>query len=359
MSEHHYSMLNNTMEGDGSYNRHSSFQADGRSVAIPKLSEAAQYLTINQNNNAIIIADYGSSQGKNSIEPIAAAVKILKDRTDNNKNISIYHTDLPNNDFNTLFNLFDSRKTDYFGDEKVYYYAIGKTFYEQLFQNDFVDLGWSSYAAMWLSKIPAVTSDHFFPCLSTGEAKLAFSNQAAEDWQRFLTLRARELRLGGRLIIVLGGIDDNGATGLNDLMNDVASILSSMMNENIITKEERDRMIIGSYPRRRDEILAPFDKDEMYEGLTPLHYEMSILPDPSWKLYKERGDVRALSNEHASFFRSAFLPSLIAGLDSTRGVNEKIKFGDTLQNELATRLSTKPRPLERYVQTLVLTKPLL
>ena len=55
-------------------------------------------------------------------------------------------------------------------------------------------LGWSSYAAVWLSRVPALIPGHFISIRSTGAVRAEFERQAAQDWEAFLTLRARELR---------------------------------------------------------------------------------------------------------------------------------------------------------------------
>lgn len=56
---------------------------------------------------------------------------------------------------------------------------IGKSFYEQVLPPNSVNLGWSSYAAVWLSRPPAVIPDSIFPACATGAARVAFEQQAA------------------------------------------------------------------------------------------------------------------------------------------------------------------------------------
>ena len=68
------------MEGDGAYNRHASVQAAGNTLALLHAREAARRVDINPENEPIIIADYGSSQGKNSLAPMRAAIETLRSR---------------------------------------------------------------------------------------------------------------------------------------------------------------------------------------------------------------------------------------------------------------------------------------
>jgi hypothetical protein len=96
--------------------------------------------------------------------------------------------------------------------------AIGRSFYEQVLPPEHVHLAWSSYAVMWLSRIPTQISGHFYAGRGTDAERDAFRRQAAEDWRSFLALRARELRPGGRLVIVLAASNDAGDSGFEDLM---------------------------------------------------------------------------------------------------------------------------------------------
>src|SRR5271166_563349 len=55
------------MEGKGSYNRHAKLPAGGAGLAMPLLEKAVQSLELEPEEQSIVIADYGSSQGKNSM----------------------------------------------------------------------------------------------------------------------------------------------------------------------------------------------------------------------------------------------------------------------------------------------------
>ena len=76
--------------------------------------------------------------------------------------------------------------------------AFGRSFYQRVLPPSYVDLAWSSYAAVWLSQIPCQIPDHFFLPCSTAAVRAEFERRAALDWEAFLSLRATELRPGGR-----------------------------------------------------------------------------------------------------------------------------------------------------------------
>src|SRR3984885_1433481 len=68
------------MEGQGRYNRSSQVQAAGLSPAVPMLERAAREVPLPVGREPIVIADYGSSQGHNSLTPVGAAIDVLRER---------------------------------------------------------------------------------------------------------------------------------------------------------------------------------------------------------------------------------------------------------------------------------------
>src|SRR5215831_3036258 len=149
------------MEGNGAYNRDAKFQADGSKIALLYAQEAAQKVEIDRGVGPIIIADYGSSQGKNSLVPMRIAIQELRARIGSDRPIMVYHVDLPVNDFNTLFRTLDADSSSYTRDAvNVYGCGIGRSFFHTIFPPNYVHIGWSAYAVQWLSCTPVVPVDH-------------------------------------------------------------------------------------------------------------------------------------------------------------------------------------------------------
>ena len=187
--------VHGVMEGDGAYNRHARIQARGAGVALGLLEDAVGLIDLGPADQPIVIADYGSSQGKNSLAPLAAAIQKFRLRAGPDRPILVYHVDLPANDFNSLFSVLDSDPDRYGTDDgQVFPCAVGKSFYESVLPSDYVHVGWSSYAAVWLSRLPALIPDHLVVLRSSGAVRSAFERQAAQDWETFLALRARAQR---------------------------------------------------------------------------------------------------------------------------------------------------------------------
>src|SRR6202020_3344878 len=157
---------------------------------------------------------------------------------------------LPANDFSEMFTLLESDPESYLqGEPQVVPYAIARSFYRSLFPPGYVDLGWSSYAAVWLSQIPLQIPDHFFIPCSTGAIRAEFDRQAARDWEAFLTLRAAELRAGGRLVVALPALDHDGTIGFASMMNHENAELFELVAAGAITADGRRRITIDRGPR--------------------------------------------------------------------------------------------------------------
>jgi hypothetical protein len=346
------------MEGKGSYNKHGKLPAEGATLALPLLERAIKGIDV-AGEEPIVVADYGSSQGRNSLAPMRTAINGLRRRVGPSRAISVFHVDQPSNDFNSLFEVLDADPDRYVADDpEVYPAAIGKSFYEKVLPPGSVHIGWSSYAAVWLSQVPAAIPGHFISVCSNGEVREAFNRQAAKDWETFLTLRARELRPQGRLLVVLPGIGHDGRSEFELLFDHANVVLEELVADGMIAKEERSRMAIGSHLRRKRDLLAPFEGNRKLEGLSLEDFMMSALPDAVWAQYERDRDKEALATKRALFFRSVFVPSLASALSAAR-VGEVAAvgtFGDQLERRLKQRLAGQPAPMHSWVQTILLAK---
>ena len=188
------------MEGHGVYNRSSRVQATGLSAAVPLLKRAAKAVALATAPEAIVIADYGSSEGRNSLAPMAVAIGSLRDRVGPERSISVVHTDLPDSDFSALFQTLDADPDSYLRSEPATFAsAVGRSFYQQILPSGSVTLGWSSWAVQWLSRTPAPIPDHVQVAYSQDPvAHAAYARQAAEDCRRSSpTAGASYVRAGG------------------------------------------------------------------------------------------------------------------------------------------------------------------
>jgi hypothetical protein len=350
-------LAHGVMEGNGAYNRHAKLPAGGAALAVPFLEKAVREMRLAPEDRPVVIADYGSSQGKNSLAPMRIAIENVRRRIGPHRPISVFHIDQPSNDFNTLFEVLDADGDRYALDEpNVFPCAIGRSFYENFLPPDSVHLGWSSYAAVWLSHIPTLLLEHFIPLRGTDAERAAFHRQAARDWEAFLSLRARELRPGGRLVVVLPALNDEGVTGLEPLMDHANAALAEMVDEGALRADERERMALGTCPRRRCDLLAPFQRGGQFQNLSVECCDLSPVADGAWADYERDGNNEALATKNALFFRSVFVPSLALGLTETHDAEQRRLFADRFEHRLKRRLASQPEPLHSFVQTIVMAK---
>ncbi len=341
------------MAGNGAYNQDARLPANGIAKALPLWETAAQRAALDGGAEPVVLADYGCSEGGNSLLPMEIAIRSLRRRMPGDRPISIFHIDQPANDFNCLAGVLNSHPSRYsLSQPNIFTYMIGKSFYDQVLPASSVHLGWSSYAAIWLSRVPALIPDHIFAACAAGDARAAFERQGAEDWETFLSMRAREMRPGARLVVVLPTTPDSGRHTFAEFMNVANTALEEMVHDGVITAEERRYMVLLSYARRKEELLSPFTRDGQFHRLHVEACEIQPIADPVWLDYQRDGDQHALARGQARFFRAVFTPSLAAGLDG----NRQAGFGEELQERMMRRLMKDPTPAESAVQTIVLAK---
>lgn len=346
------------MEGKGAYNRSSQVQAAGLSPAVRLLEHAAGTVALPEPPQPIVIADYGSSQGRNSIGPLAAVIGKLRQRIGSERAIWVVHTDLPGNDFTALFQTLAADPNSYLrGDSAVYASAVGKSFYEQILPSDSVTLGWCSWAVQWLSRAPAPIPDQVQVAYSQDStARAAFARQAAEDWQDFLVQRGRELRPGGRLVVLAMALDDSGAFGYRPLVEGIYTAIVEMVEKGFVRPEEARRMVIPTVGRSRADLVAPFAETGRFGGLSVEQADVFLGEDRFWAEFEATGDADAFGARWAGFSRASVFPTLAAGLAEGRADARAATFVDRLEADVAARLAAAPEPMLIPLAKMVLAK---
>jgi hypothetical protein len=346
------------MEGHGAYNRSSRVQAAGSSPAVALLDKAARQVPLVTAPEPVVIVDYGSSEGRNSLAPVAVAIGILRERIGRERAISVVHTDLPGNDFAALFQTLASDPDSYLRDDpRVFPSAIGRSFYEQILPDSTVSLGWSSWAIQWLSRVPALIPDQVQVAYSQDAAvRSAFYQQAADDWRRFLGHRAAELRPGGRLIVLSMALDDHGDFGYKPCVVAIYGAVLDLVDEGFITKEEACRMVIPTVGRSRQDFMAPFAETGSFAGLTVEEIDIFYGEDRIWADFQSHGDADAgmYAARWAAFSRASVCPTLAASLDDKE--LRAAEFIDRIEARMIARLKVAPEPMLIPLAKMVLVK---
>ena len=330
------------MRGKGYYNAHSQLQYEAMKAGLPYLSKAAERVPLPKAGSVFMVADYASSEGNNSLEPMRVVIKTVRGRSSESLPIAVVHNDQPANDFSSLFQLVTSSGESYLqGDSNVFSYAVGRSFFEQVLPADQVSVGWTSSAAMFLSAVPTVIPNHFYsPCIA-GEAHDAFATQAKQDWRRFLLLRATELRPGGRLVILMIGADEHGHCGGEGLVNLANAALQEMVEEGQLHPEEYEAMAMPVYFRTLSECGEPFSRGTVGDLILE-ESSMVVLPDPLWDGYQKTGDAEAFASGQTGFFRAWSETSLFSVLDAKRSPELRLQLADQFYQRVQEKIVASP-----------------
>ena len=190
--------VESVMAGEGFYSAHSQSQHVAAAVAFPYLAAAAESVPLPGAGAPVTIGDFGCAGGANEMAPMALAIDTLRKRT--SAPVEIVHTDLPQNDFGSLFALLASPSGYPAGRQEIYPSAIGRTLYGPLLPERQLLIGWSGITLHWLSTVPVAVPDQIYPNLVTGPARERLRQQSADDWDLFpdrACPRARRRRRAG------------------------------------------------------------------------------------------------------------------------------------------------------------------
>jgi hypothetical protein len=115
-------------------------------------------------------------------------------------------------------------------------------------------------------------------------------------------------------------------------------------------------MVIGSWARRQQDLLAPFARDGQFRGLILEQCETTTVADAAWAVYEQDGNAEALARKHAAFFRSTFGPSLSLALRNAANAEACAAFSGRLEHVLQRRLSSAPAPINVCIQAMVIAR---
>lgn len=340
------------------YTASSRLQAAGLQPAITLFAQAAREVPLPRAPHAVTIADYGAATGYNSLLPIGAAIEILRARTRLDHPILVVHTDVAENDFTALFTTLDDDPDSYLkAYPATFASAVGRSFYKQILPSDSIVLGWSSWAVMWLSRLPMPIPDHVQVAYSTDDAaRRAFARQAAEDWHEFVAFRGRELAPGGRMVVLAMALDEAGDFGYRPAFAALLAGLHSMVEDGFLTAEEVRRMSIPVVARTEKDFRAPFAPSGRFEGLSIEHFELFDGADRFWHRYENDCDATAFGVSWADFLRASVFPTLAAALEAGTGDSRAAQFAERLHAATAARLAATPERMSIPLAKLVLAK---
>ena len=301
------------MIGHGFYNRNSAPQLASIAYVLPWLDDAVGETDWNAAADVIGLADFGCSEGKNSVRVMQHLIAAC--RKASGRPIQTIHSDLPTNDFSELFLRLNPDPGPVFEADNVYSAAIAGSMYKQLLPPGSVDVATTFNAIGFLTQRPMDRLPGYI--LPNGPSKrrgvgdvtvserAVFAAQAAADLQEFAKARAGELVPGGKLLIQVFGAGDDHRTcdGIYDVLND--SVLDAL-GDGMITQQGYDRYYQPVYFRTLQELTAPFIAAEsgicgMFELQRAETYEVpvSFVED-----FAKTKDIATYAAAYTNFFRA-------------------------------------------------------
>ncbi|KAF3648235.1 Indole-3-acetate O-methyltransferase 1 [Capsicum baccatum] len=261
-------------KGEASYVNNSQAQAQHARSMLHLLRDTLDKVQLNSPEIPFVIADLGCSCGSNTIFIIDVIVEHMSKRYEAEgqepPEFSAFFSDLPSNDFNTLFQLLPPLANNGCGSMEEClasnshrnYFAAGVpgSFYRRLFPARSVDVFYSAFSLHWLSQVPEIVLDKRSTAYNKGKIYIhganestanAYRKQFQTDLAYFLGSRSKEMKRGGSMFLACLGrtsVDptDQGGAGLlfgthfQDAWDD-------LVQEGLITNDKRDNFNIPVY----------------------------------------------------------------------------------------------------------------
>ncbi|KAK1405002.1 Indole-3-acetate O-methyltransferase 1 [Heracleum sosnowskyi] len=292
-------------KGEASYANNSQAQARHARSMLHLLRETLDGVEIKSSKVPFVVVDLGCSCGSNTIYMIDVIVKHMIKRYEalgiEPPEFSAFFSDLPSNDFNTLFQLLpplanhggSSMEECLASNGHRSYFAAGVpgSFYRRLFPTASVNFFYSAFSLHWLSQVPESVMDKRSTAYNEGKVfiegakestAVAYRKQWQSDLGDFLSSRKREMVRGGSMFLVCLGRTsvnptDQGGAGLlfgthfQDAWND-------LVHEGLISNEERDSFNIPVYAASLQDFKEVVEADgsfainklEVFRGGSPL-----------------------------------------------------------------------------------------
>ena len=209
---------------------------------------------------------------------------------------------------------------------------------------------------MWPSRLAALIPGHVFSTRSSGAVLAAFNKQGDDDRQRFRSLRATELRSGGRLVIVIAARGDDGMNELKPLMDHANAVLRDFISEQdyIGSRARADRCAgaskksAGPFGSIRGKCVFSRSCHGTLRGCSWTR--------PSVGDYQRDHDRQQVAVHQAGFFRAAFGPTFASALDKNRSAADRAAFVDKLEQGMVHRIAADPVATPQFIGVMVIAK---
>ncbi|WOH15546.1 hypothetical protein DCAR_0935088 [Daucus carota subsp. sativus] len=270
-----YVLRMNAGNREGSYAKNCFLQKTVIFKARDVLEDAIKDYSSHGFPECFKLADLGCSSGPNALLIVANILDYVRALCQK-KNLKapdeyqVFLNDLPNNDFNSLFEMIPSFHSKVLenesGPEKsanCYISGVPGSFYTRLFPTKSLHFVHSSYSVHWLSQVPKTLLDSnkgniFMAKESPSSVLEAYINQFKSDFTTFLQMRSQEMVIHGRMVLTLLGrsIADPTSKDCRYIYGLVAKSLHDLLAEGLLREEDINTFNLPIYTPCTSELKA-------------------------------------------------------------------------------------------------------
>ncbi len=300
-------------------------------ASFPLIEQALKDLLSNFKAPYLTLADMGAADGGTSMSLVLNAVKAIR-KQHPDLPIHLNYSDLPENDFNALSRLLNNVNGE--GDaildlfEGLTISAAPVSFYYPILPPQTLSLGYSATAMHWLEFAPGKITDHVHIAASKdGQAQELFSQKAHEDLVKILHHRKEEMHTGAYFLLVNFGINEGGqflgnTRGVH-MFNHFYKILSQMVDEGKITKEELLNMNFPQFYRSKEDYRKAVDDPSLKGQLEIVDIKDLTTPCPYREDFENTGDEATFVKTYPETLQTWSYPVFFVGLDKSRPEEER------------------------------------
>jgi len=340
---------NVTMSEGGLYSLATKGAKDVIDIATPKVLNAIEQIEL---KDRFSLSDSGCADAGTSLDMIRKSIKKAQSINPDIQTIIIY-SDQPANDFNALMSIVHGKTQfeTWLGQfSNAYPLASGSSFYLQCVPDQTLHLVFSATAMHWLSRKPCNISNHVHMIGAEGTELKSFKDQAKKDWETILVCRAKELKPGGKLVLVNFCRDEQGRylghTGGINMFDTFNEIWLEFLSENRISEQEYKNMTLPQYYRDVEEFSAPLtdENNDVYRsGLRLDSIETRVVTCPFAAQFKIDGDVKAFADGLIPTIRSWNQSIYFAALETSRAQIERSAIINDYYQSYHDRVMNNPK----------------
>jgi hypothetical protein len=340
-----------TMSSGGQYSLATVGAKHVIDAATPMVLDAIASLPQESIANGFTMSDMGTADAGTSMSMITHAVDAVAARAPGTP-ITVVYSDQPRNDFNALianvyglgsFEPYLERHAD------IFPLVSGTSFYRQILPPATLDIGFSATAMHWLSDKVCNISNHVQAVGADGDELAAFEQQAHRDWRQILLHRARELKPGGKLVLINFARDEQGRylgnTGGVNMFDTFNEIWLEFVDSGRIDRDEYVSMTLPQYYNTVEEFSAPLlDPDDPVHraGLRLEHIDTRIVRCPYAADFAGHGDAGRFASDYIPTIRSWNESIFFNGLSAERPLDERRRIIEDYYASYGERVRSDP-----------------